>query len=221
MSFAGLALATVASLAAVQPTPTGLHHKFDCEKVLQLRPGQSKAQAVALLGEPWFEADQRTMWSNGRPRQDWIPVYGSNGAPARILRGAVASFAVTSRAQSSAGDPASRVRDLRAAVGAAPGRYAGVSQEYQGPPAAGLLAEIDARSSVEIQADGTLAILDGSSPPKTMPWVEDRWKMTVKGRVVEAWARRVGRMLVIDMFAVEDGKVLGGGRWYLVGVDSY
>ena len=57
----------------------GLASRIDCQRVLQLRIGQTQDEVRTLLGEPRFAAEQRIAWFNGSPRSDFVFVYSGKG----------------------------------------------------------------------------------------------------------------------------------------------
>ena len=54
----------------------GLDRPIDCNRVLQLRLGQTPDEVRALLGEPRFAARHGTVWRDGSPRTDYTFNYG-------------------------------------------------------------------------------------------------------------------------------------------------
>jgi hypothetical protein len=66
----------------------GIAPRMDCNKVLQLRPGQSPAEVRALIGEPQVAIEQRTVWFDGSPRADYVYMYGNSPIGRTILAGA-------------------------------------------------------------------------------------------------------------------------------------
>ena len=65
----------------------GIDHPMDCNKVLQLRLGQSPEEVRALIGEPRFAGQQGTSWQDGTPRTDYVFIYGNSQSGNTVLVG--------------------------------------------------------------------------------------------------------------------------------------
>ena len=72
-----LALATA---AFVSGCTRSLDHRMDCNRVLQLRLGQTPDAVRALLGEPRSAGKGGPIWRDGSPRSDYVFGYSRTGA---------------------------------------------------------------------------------------------------------------------------------------------
>jgi hypothetical protein len=105
---------------------------------------------------------------------------------------------------STRGSLATAVADL-ADLGVRPGRYSGVEQAFA---AGGALSAAIEPSTCEISVDGFLAVTSrASGETTTFAWANDRWRWSpYAGVTVEAIPRRVGAVLVVDVFSCEAAK---------------
>jgi hypothetical protein len=114
---------------------------------------------------------------------------------------------------STRGSLATAVADL-ADLGVRPGRYSGVEQTFAG---GGHLSPAIEASTCEITADGFLAVINrGSGETTTFAWANDRWRWSPYAAVtVEAMPRRVGALVVVDVFSCDGGKQTAVARLLL------
>lgn len=71
------------------PCGGGLKHQMDCRKVLQIRLGQSPDQVRALIGDPWFEGENKRLSGRADPLvgYDYEFIYGDEKAPTHVVYG--------------------------------------------------------------------------------------------------------------------------------------
>jgi hypothetical protein len=71
----GFTLATLLLIPLVAACHRPLDHSMNCEKVLQLRLGQTPEEVRALIGEPEFAGSQGTVWRDGSAATDFTFIY--------------------------------------------------------------------------------------------------------------------------------------------------
>ena len=105
---------------------------------------------------------------------------------------------------STRGSLATAVADL-ADLGVRPGRYSGVEHTFT---AGGCLTSAIEPSTCEITADGFLVVTSrGTGDTTTFAWANDRWRWSpYAGVTVEAIPRRVGAIVLIEVFSCEAAK---------------
>ncbi len=71
--------AGLAIIALMPACSRGLDRRIDCNRVLQLRLGQTPDEVRALIGEPRSAGRQGTVWRDGSPRTDFYFSYSGTG----------------------------------------------------------------------------------------------------------------------------------------------